>query len=355
MSDIDARLSDIDAMIAELMAEPMRQPSRRSTRDEKTGAQAELKVVDDLADQYTGDRFADTNLISAENDRTNTKTGTGGPPFREPTYEATILQKNRYNQIIAEKEDRERRARIEAFRETPEGRREQAETQERDRRLDTLADEFFEQEFNTFLDEEIRRVAERELRIRERIADLPPPPPEEAGGKEDDPVMRSDMDALIFDPVKGEFTGIGGASGPKGVVEKAFAKDYGLDGIRDIMNLEQREKGKPYGIPDEKGRKVSSNMLAQLLRLEGVNVFGKASRIDLINAKAQKIFGTQVPEDVGRSTREGMETLLFGRQVGSTPEFRAEREGRGVRRVVFNRKFYKDFYKKLYDYHQANK
>lgn len=353
-------MSSIDEILAQVARElegPIRQPRFRSTRDEKKGPDAELKVVEDLAPQFTGQTFADKELIEAENDRTNTKTGTAGPPFRESTYKITQLQRNRYNQIITEKEDRERRERIQAFKQSPEGIEESRRLAEQRE----LEEAFFQDELQSMIDAEIRRMAEREIDIETRArAQVPPPVPDlgdGGGGKGeefDDPVMRSDLDALIFDPVKNEFrSGAGNILNP-GIVEKAFASDYGLSGIRDIMNLEQREKGKPYAIPDEEGRKVSSTMLQELLKLEGANVVGNISR-QKVNERAQKIFGTQLPEDVGKSTRTGMETILFGRPVGFTEEFRAGREAKGVTRIVFNKKFYKDFYKKLNDYHQSNK
>lgn len=322
---------------------------------------SEIQVVEDLAPQFTYNREQDVPMIEAENRKRRVKTGTD---FRgNPQYDISTNQRNRYIQLKDVEEAGSMFRGALAFKQSPEGI-------EQDRRLAEqreLEEAFFQDELQSMIDAEIRRMAEREIEIETRArTQVTPPPPEPdlgdgGGGKGeeeevfDDPVMRSDMDALIFDPVKNEYRSAGtGKTTRPGQVERAFVSDYGLSGIRDIMNLEQREKGKPYAIPDEEGRKVSASMLQQLLIIEGLNSTNINQR-EKINERAKKIFGTQLPEGVGASTREASETLLFGRQVGSEEATRASRTAKGVKTIRFNRKFYTDFYNKLNDYHQKNK
>lgn len=319
---------------------------------------SDIQVVEDLAPQFTYNQEQDVPMIEAENRKRRVKTGSD---FRgNPKYDISLNQRNRYNQLKDVEETGSMFKGALAFKQSPEGI-------EQDRRLAEqrqLEEAFFQDELQSMIDAEIRRIAERELDIETRARTIVPPPEPDLGdggggkGEEeevfDDPVMRSDMDALIFDPVKNEYRSVGtGRPTRPGQVERAFASDYGLSGIRDIMNLQQREKGKPYVIPDEEGRKVSATMLNELLRLEGLNTAGKTK--EKINERAQKIFGTQLPEGVGATTREANETLLFGRQVGSDEATRESRTGKGVRLIRFNKKFYNDFYKKLNNYHQKNK
>ena len=318
------------------------------------GADAELKVVEDLADQFEYDDAGnDERLIEDRNRGTRTRTGLD---FRgNPKYDVSTLQRNRYQQLFDEDAERFRTS-IRGFdfdteeEEEPTPRSSLAPEVLDQILISGLAPDFFKQELDEFLNEELTRIAERELRIDERMP--PPPYTGEAGGKGDDPVMRPDMDALIFDPVKQEYTGAVVKQGPRGVVEQAFVDKYGLSGILDIMNLEQREKGRPYAIPDEEGRKVSVFMLKKLLQLEGV--LTTKSR-DRANETARKVGLNTIPEGMNPSNRDAYEQILFGRRVGSTEEYRAERGGRGVGRLRYNKKFYKDFYKKLNDYHQSNK